>query len=231
MILAGVTMTTAVQVLVARDLFELNPVLQFEPTPMRPVELAGVRFWARAQAHESRPALRRRCANGALHLLLQTWPELILQLFVCHSAWQARDRVSLHRGLWKSLEHSGIRLPSGERSAETLVERDAEIKFFGSVRVPLNEIGRACEVIDTEPDSFLVAVTNGYLMAVDDDLLKRWQRNHRSSNIHWRELSQWVCLRQAICFRPFGFFDDVEGGVDLILGLGELRRNSYLDDR
>lgn len=187
--------------------------------------LVAIRFEARAVGGESRAALRRRCFEDALDRLCRAQPTTAIWLLACHSAWQPKTRILIHRGLWKSLESSGLVLPSGGRSAERQVESESGVRYFGAVGVPLGDLDRAYGVLEAEPASLLVASIRGNTPALDDDLVAHWLHLRHLDLLSWLGVAERVCRREEVLFRPFGYFDDVEVGTDLILerpSLGEV---------
>ena len=216
-------MTTEIDIEIAEDLFSPNNLIELTRTENERTKLAGIRFETRAGANESRDALRRRCFDVALKQLHDAWPQMTIWLFACHSTWQYKSAVPLYRRLWKSLEASNVVLPSGERVAEVLVDSPPGVRFFGLVHVPAEECERAYNVLATEQESFIVASTTGRAPNLDEHVLAAWQRR-QTELVKWAELAVAVCGHHQVLFRPFGFFDDVEVGVDAILEPGLLRQ-------
>src|SRR5258706_593336 len=97
-------MTTEVRVSVAADVFEANEVTQLPRVTTVGPRLAGIRFLAEAAPKKSRDALRSTCLDVGLQQFLRVWPNLKVNLFACTSAWQPKNRLSRHRGLWRFLE-------------------------------------------------------------------------------------------------------------------------------
>jgi hypothetical protein len=208
----------AIEVSFAEDVFVPNKLMIQLPRPVgSQIALAAIRFEAHAGAWDSREAVRRCCMEAALHQLPATWPKMPLWAFVCHSTWQPKGRLSLYRGLWKSLETATIKIPSGERSREIKVESADGVRFFGAVNVPFEEKVYAWDVLQAQPESFLVGCTNGDAPPLDDELLRVWEQRRQSRLAIWAELAVIVCRGGRVLLRPFGYFDDVEVGVDLFL--------------
>jgi hypothetical protein len=209
-------MTINIDIIVAGDLFVSNSVMELARVPGKCVELAGIRFETRVGASDSRDRVRRLCFDVAMQQLHDAWPQSSVWLFACYSAWQRKDKIFLHRRLWKSLEAASVVLPSGERTAEILVDNSRGARFFGVLRVPAEECERAYNVLAIEPESFIIASTTGSAPTLDEHVLGVWQR-HQSELLRWAEIATAVCGDGRVLFRPFGFFDDVEVGVDVIL--------------
>lgn len=210
------TMTTNINVTIIENLFAPSGVIEFPETTSAISGLAGIRFEIHADANESRGAVRRHCFGVAFQQLRVVWPQLTLWLFACHSTWQPKNKRSLYLGLWKSLEIASVMLPTGDRLGEIQVESRDGVRFFGLVRMLAEETERAYDVLDLEPRSFIVGSTTGYAPVLDDLLLKRWQY-YRPELAWWAELANVVCSNGCLLFRPFGAFDDVEIGLDVIL--------------
>ncbi|MHB8878589.1 MAG: hypothetical protein ACYC8T_33235 [Myxococcaceae bacterium] len=100
---------------------------------------------------------------------------------------------------------------------EKHVENADRLRFFGLVGVPMQEMERAYEVLDAEPASFLVASSEDHRPVLDDRLVSVWQQHRQSDVTSWAGLASVICRNGGIMFRPFGFFDDLEVGTDVIL--------------
>ena len=71
-----------------------------------------------------------------------------------------------------------------------------------------------------EAESFLAAQTHERTAAVDEELLGVWVPHRRSSVMSWGHLAGVVCRDGGILFRPFGYYDDRDVGVDVIMEVG-----------
>lgn len=86
----------------------------------------------------------------------------------------------------------------------------------------MDEVDRAYQVLDAEPASLLVASTKARSVLIDDELVAAWRQVQDLDLASWLGVARRVCRDGHILFRPFGFFDDVEVGTDIILEAGSL---------
>jgi hypothetical protein len=206
--------TDDITITVTVDVSESNPVLEL---PVEKHTLAAVRFETSAKVGGHRPSLRLGCYEEAIRRLRGSWPALALWLFLCNSSWQPKNRIVLHRRLYRGLEAAKTVLPSGARSAESQLEAGEQIRFFGVVGVPPTEVAIAISVIESEPESFLVASPSGAEVPLEPDIATAWQAGCLHDLKTWARLAESLSKRGAAVLRPFGYFDDVEVGVDLLL--------------
>jgi hypothetical protein len=204
-------MTTDRNIVIAKDLFSENPIVKLIRI-RKGLELAGIEFEIDVGPGESRGAARKLCFNLALQQLRLAWPGLSLWLFVGDSTWRRKSAVAIYRRLWWGLRAV---LPNGERTDEVRIDGPEGIRYFGAIHVSAGESDRAFDMLSLERASFIVASTAGHAPALDERLLETWQRD-QPEIARWSELAAVICQDGNLLFRPFGFFDDVGAGVDLI---------------
>lgn len=221
-------MATEIELNIVEDVFDENDVLGLQRPSTETCSLGCINFVTQAEAGESRATIRWRCMDVAIRRLRLDWSQFTLWLFVCHSAWREMNARTSYLRLWRSFEQSKVALPTGERSDEMQVESPDGVRFFGRLRVPDGEEERAYNVINAECKSFIVGTTVGDAPRLDERLLGAWQRD-RLELAWWGEFASVVCCDGHLLFRPFGFFDDVEVGVDIILKTEFLKGRAAAD--
>jgi hypothetical protein len=217
-----VIMATSIEVSIAKDIFSPNETIEVWRAAKESIPLAGIRFEKRLCPQDSRSIGRRECFDFALQRLRIVWPELTIWLLACHSVWRPIGNRSTYLRLWKSLELAGITLPSGSRVDELSFESTDGVRFFGMLCVPENETARAYDVLDSEPMSFIACSVSEHAPDLSK-LFDVWKycRNDTKSLV---EIANVVCKEGHMLFRPTGFFDDPEAGLDAILNPERLRQ-------
>jgi hypothetical protein len=204
-----------VRVNTAIDLFAPNDIIHLWRV-VRAFPVAAIEFITRAGPQDRRAAVRLHCFQVAQEQLRGVWPDLDLWLFTCHAAWQPNTRRTHYLRLWKSFEFGKIQIPSGERSDEVKVESADGVRYFGRVHLPAQEAEYACGVIGYGRTSFIVGSTTNAVPTLDERVLQAWQED-RSEVKRLADLARILCADGFLLFRPFGYFDDVEVGVDVLL--------------
>jgi hypothetical protein len=116
--------------------------------------------------------------------------------------------------LWRWLANGGMKTPARAQGAEVAKVHSHGVKWFAVAEVDEEELPIVHDIVSVEQTSFLVAAPNSPVL--DAYLAAGWAEGHLGNMTFWRDMALVTSRERHLLFRPFGNFDDVEVGVNVI---------------
>jgi hypothetical protein len=163
-----------------------------------------------------------RCLDLASRRISDVLPGYRLWLLASHGAWQPDTERMRDLKLWRWLANGGMKTPARAQEVEVAKVHSHGVKWFAVAEVEGEELPIVDDIVSTEKASFLVAAPSS--PALDAYLAAGWAEGHPGNMIFWRDMALVASRERHLLFRPFGDFDDVEVGVNVIGALETIAR-------
>ena len=145
------------------------------------------------------------------NLIMIQAPKFKFWYLVGDSAWQDDTRIIRHKKLFKRLKSRGVEITHTKEILECKREHQGKIKFFGATLLSELSIESVVRMIDEEPCSYLIAITE------DSDISNVIHSGWENSDFIDKGLLSYVAENNGLIFKVVGEFDDPESGF---VGLG-----------
>jgi hypothetical protein len=171
---------------------------------------AGV--WT-ACVEDSLSTARINCLHHALRRLRSRWPDWVFCILAGHQALQPDNRITRHRGLWKSLVASGVDLSHGEFIVENIVAEDGGFRAFCASRFELSQVESIHSIMQQTQATIVFTTTSAALNKVPLLTKQGWAATRAKPP---EEVVELVCDESGLVIDVFGEFDDREATVAAI---------------
>lgn len=218
-------MTIDVHVVTASNLWVENEILLLDASRAAASghaslqSVAGVSLLARRSGSEPDLAsLIHACGQR----LQPTMSGLPVWIFVAHGPWQPDNRITRHRGLWRShAMRARWERPETVKSEAVAIAGAAGVRFAGVAAVDNTWLLEALELVRVDPACFLFVSHRKDLVLPEQvkrlfDVVFTGGPADSQTHIDWQALITAVCPLGDIVIRVSGGFDDPEGAIDLI---------------
>lgn len=200
-----------------KNLAEKNDVLRLPATKQKnsTPEIAGLEIQLNREG-ESTLSVRSSAIEVAMQSIHYALPDWQIWLLSCHTTWQPNSRIVSYRKLWKSLEARGLKLPKGYRTKELEFKTDEGQRWFGGIEIETDEISLVGPIINDEPSSIITAFPKGTVPDLKAVMDAGWISLRDSRLIGWTSIATMICEVKGLLLRPFGEFDDILIGIDIL---------------
>ncbi len=171
---------------------------------------AGV--WTEA-VDDSLETARLNCLHCSLGKLKAIWPDWVFYLLACHRTIQPDNRITRHRGLWKSLVAGGAELPKGEFSKESFLTAEGGMRAFGAVRFEFDQIKAVHSIIQLTQAAIIFTSESSALAKVPTLVARGWATTNTKPP---EEIVEIICDQWGITIDAYGEFDDRDACVAAI---------------
>jgi hypothetical protein len=194
-------------------------------TFVRSTEVAVVSVEKHRDMDESLDDAFNGCAVRSTQFLaewMKVLPRHRMALFCATSSWEPPNRVSRHRGVWKS---KGFAPPvHSRRTLDVEITEGASSRFAGILEISLESTAEAAAFARRRADTTI-------MMASSNSLEADWVRTLAAdafpglaSSIHWSGLLEKIVGTENIYLKPNGQFDDRDVSIDFFLSAALLSR-------
>jgi hypothetical protein len=191
------------------DVSTKNEILSLAISPALKLA-AGV--WTE-EAGNSLATARLRCLHYSLGRLKASWPDWEFCLLAGHKTLQPDNRITRHRGLWKSLVAGGADLPQGEFIKESVVVIKGGMRAFSAVRFELSQF-KAIHSIMLMTQAAITFTTKPAVLTKVAELTERgWPSTNTKPP---EEILELVCDQSGLVIDAYGDFDDHDAAVAAI---------------
>lgn len=206
------TMTIEPRIIVSDNAFIKNDGIVFPPPSAPITDLAALTYVSSVTSDMRQKRLS--CLALASRRVSDVLPNYRLWLLASQGAWQPDTKRMRALKLWRWLANGGMKTPAGAKGAEVAREHSHGIKWFSFAEVEEDELQIVHDIVSAEQTSFLVAAPRS--PAVDEYLAAGWDEGHPGVMTFWRDMALVTSRARHLLLRPFGNFDDVEAGVNVI---------------
>jgi hypothetical protein len=158
---------------------------------------------------------KREVLTLILDTVRMVFPKYSLWLFTGNSAWQDDTRIIRHKGFWSFLARVLAGQAKPQEFYEEIVTAKGKLKFFGAMPISQLSIDSILKVLKYERTTCLIA----FPRELDDEVRLLLRQGWTADRVLDVPLLASIAQNNALLFRPFGEFDDREGGFYVI---GEL---------
>lgn len=140
-------------------------------------------------------------------------------LFLSHSSWQPKSRLSLYKRLWKSLSDEALKqFPIG---TEVLFESAEGVRFAGITQVEENTFPLAIELLRKYSSAIIISRED---TIADEQSIKLIfsaafpaHGNVQKTSVDWPNLVMNLCQGDSIVIRTSGSYDDRQASIDCFM--------------
>lgn len=150
-------------------------------------------------------------------------PSYRMWILVIDAGWRENTSFRRYTKLWRSLEREGMELPRA-RMDEEILETPEGIKFHAMASLDRDEVEKVGGLLRREPDSLLISAPQERHPPLHDFFAAGWASGKFRYSERLRDLAMVAARHEMVLLRPFGEFDDREGGFNLISSPEVVRR-------
>lgn len=200
------------RIIVSDNVFVENDGIVFPPSSASTESLAALTCVVSVTS--DRPRGRLNCLDFASRRVSDVFPDYRLWLLATQGTWQP-DTIRMRRfKLWQWLKNGGMKTPARAQDVEILRVDPRGIRWFSVAEIGAEELSVVNDIVSAERTSFLVAAPEPPVL--EDYLAAGWAEGEYEIMTFWRDIALVAAREGRLLFRPFGYFDDVEVGVDVI---------------
>lgn len=156
---------------------------------------------------------RLNCLHHSLGRLKAGRPDWVFWLLAAHRTPQPDNRITRHRGLWKSLLAAGVDLPEGEFIDESVLTTEGGMRIFSALRFELSQVKAVHAIMLTTQAAIVFAEESAAITKVPVLVQRGWaMRNTKPPE----EIVEVICEQSGLVVDAYGEFDDRDVSVAAI---------------
>jgi len=144
-----------------------------------------------------------------------------IYLFLSIGDWEVKNRINMHKKLWKSSSIVQKNIYNGDRSDDILFECDNKVRFAGVVKIDIVDLCEAITVMRSNASSIL-------FLSKDKSFLHSENINELfcsafpvykglpECSVNWQHFLVSYPLEESVAVRVSGHYDDRCTAIDLI---------------
>jgi hypothetical protein len=165
------------------------------------------------EVEDSLATARLKCLHHSLGRLKANWPDWEFCLLAGHKTVQPDNRITRHRGLWKSLVAGGVDLPEGEFVNESVVVTEGGIRAFSATRFELRQLKTVHSIMLVTQAAIAFTTTSAVRAKVPLLTERGWARTNTKPP---EEIVEHICDHSGLVIDVYGEFDDREASVAVV---------------